>query len=116
MKMYPKKEIRKGFPKILLVVTMLMTSIFGKSQDLFEKSVEGNVDNLPIREHNITIRAERVVKAGKKVMGMTINGSIPGPTLRFREGEYAVIYVKNELEEETSVHWHGLILPNFYDQ
>ncbi|MEX2564868.1 MAG: multicopper oxidase domain-containing protein, partial [Cyclobacteriaceae bacterium] len=41
--------------------------------------------------------------------------SIPGPTLTFREGEYAVIYVKNNLEEETSVHWHGMLLPNFYD-
>lgn len=113
--MYLNKKKRNGFPKILLIVTMLMSSMFGKAQDLFEKSIEGNVDNLPVREHSLTIRAEKVVKAGKEVMGMTINGSIPGPTLRFTEGEYAVIYVKNELEEETSVHWHGLLLPNFYD-
>lgn len=86
-----------------------------QAQNLLEKSQEGNVDNLPVREHTITIREEMVNKAGKEVMGMTINGSIPGPTLRFTEGEYAVIYVKNELEEETSVHWHGLLLPNFYD-
>ncbi|MGB3467119.1 MAG: multicopper oxidase domain-containing protein, partial [Cyclobacteriaceae bacterium] len=94
---------------------LLTSSLGGYSQNLIEKSVEGNVDNLPVREHTITIRAEKVIKAGKKVMGMTINGSIPGPTLRFKEGEYAVIYVKNELDEETSVHWHGLLLPNFYD-
>ncbi|MFW6290440.1 MAG: multicopper oxidase domain-containing protein, partial [Mariniphaga sp.] len=43
------------------------------------------------------------------------NGSIPGPTLRFNEGDYAIIYVKNEMDEETSVHWHGLLLPNFFD-
>ena len=48
-------------------------------------------------------------------MGMTINGSIPGPVLRFTEGDYAVIYVKNEMDVETSIHWHGLLLPNFYD-
>jgi len=48
-------------------------------------------------------------------MGMTVNGTIPGPTLEFTEGEYAVIYVKNEMSVETSVHWHGLLLPNFYD-
>ena len=46
---------------------------------------------------------------------MTINGSIPGPVLEFTEGEYAVIYVKNEMSVETSIHWHGLLLPNFYD-
>ena len=56
-----------------------------------------------------------VNKAGMEVMGMTINGSIPGPTLEFTEGEYAIINVTNKMDEETSVHWHGLLLPNFYD-
>jgi FtsP/CotA-like multicopper oxidase with cupredoxin domain len=46
---------------------------------------------------------------------MTVNGTIPGTTLEFTEGEYAVIYVKKKMSEETSVHWHGLLLPNFYD-
>jgi FtsP/CotA-like multicopper oxidase with cupredoxin domain len=39
---------------------------------------------------------------------MTVNGSIPGP-VEFTEGEYAIIYVKNEMKEETSIHWHGLV-------
>ncbi len=78
-------------------------------------SIEGNIDNLPIREYNLTIDEKMVNITGKKVMGMAINSSIPGPTLRFTEGEYAVIHVKNNLKMETSVHWHGLLLPNFYD-
>tara|TARA_R110001632_G_scaffold226124_1_gene359548 strand:+ start:11238 stop:13568 length:2331 start_codon:yes stop_codon:yes gene_type:complete len=82
---------------------------------VFGQSIEGNVDNLPVREYTITINETIVNKAGKDVKGMTINGSIPGPTLEFTEGEYAVIYVKNEMKEETSIHWHGLLLPNFYD-
>jgi FtsP/CotA-like multicopper oxidase with cupredoxin domain len=66
--------------------------------------------------YEITLRKEMVVKANdRQVMGMTINGSIPGPTLRFHEGDYAIIYVRNEMDVETSVHWHGLLLPNFYD-
>lgn len=65
--------------------------------------------------YNLDIKQETVNLAGKDVMGMTINGSIPGPTLRFVEGEYAVIYVKNNMDVETSVHWHGLLLPNFFD-
>jgi CopA family copper-resistance protein len=40
-----------------------------------------------------------------------ISGSVPGPTLRFREGQEAVIRVRNELDEVTSLHWHGLLLP-----
>src|SRR5690554_2547742 len=74
-----------------------------------------NVDNLPVREHTITIRQEKVNKTGTAVDGMTINGTTPGPTLEFQEGEYAVIYVKTEMDVETSVHWHGFLLPNFYD-
>ena len=65
--------------------------------------------------HNLVLRQETVNKAGKEVIGMTVNGGIPGPTLRFEEGSYAVIYVKNEMDVETSIHWHGLLLPNFYD-
>ncbi|MFO7720335.1 MAG: multicopper oxidase domain-containing protein, partial [Gillisia sp.] len=80
-----------------------------------EKSVEGNIDNLPVREYTLEINQEMVNKAGKNVMGMTINGSIPGPILDFNEGEYAVIYVKNNMDVETSIHWHGMLLPNFHD-
>jgi FtsP/CotA-like multicopper oxidase with cupredoxin domain len=42
---------------------------------------------------------------------MTINGGIPGPTLRFREGDIARIRVHNKMSVETSIHWHGLLVP-----
>lgn len=80
-----------------------------------EPSVEGNIDNLPVHEYTLEINEEMVNKVGKNVMGMTINGSIPGPTLEFNEGEYAVISVKNNMDVETSIHWHGILLPNFFD-
>ena len=76
---------------------------------LFAQSVEGNIDNLPVKEYTLTLKEEMVNKAGKEVKGMTVNGTIPGPTLEFTEGEYAVIYVKNEMSVETSVHWHGFL-------
>lgn len=78
-------------------------------------SVEGNIENLPVREYKLTIDKKMVNITGKEVMGMAINGTIPGPTLRFTEGEYAVIHVTNNMKIESSVHWHGLLLPNFYD-
>ncbi|MDG1871918.1 MAG: multicopper oxidase domain-containing protein [Flavobacterium sp.] len=98
----------KNIKHIIIVLLIPLSSVFGQS-------VEGNVDNLPIHEYTLTIKEEIVNKAGKQIKGMTVNGTIPGPTLEFTEGEYAVIYVKNEMSEETSVHWHGLLLPNFYD-
>jgi FtsP/CotA-like multicopper oxidase with cupredoxin domain len=92
----------------LIMILLAIPMTYGQSE-------EGNINNLAVREHTITLREATVKKAGKDVMGMTVNGTIPGPTLEFTEGEYAVIYVKNEMSVETSVHWHGLLLPNFYD-
>ncbi|WP_441295086.1 copper resistance system multicopper oxidase [Marinobacter sp. DSM 26671] len=42
---------------------------------------------------------------------VTISGSIPGPLVRLKEGQDAVIRVTNQLDEDTSIHWHGLLLP-----
>jgi CopA family copper-resistance protein len=103
----------KQLKYILLLMLMGCQTVF--SQNIFEPSKEGNTENRPVREYTLTIKEEMVNKAGKDVKGMTVNGGIPGPILEFTEGEYAVIYVKNEMEEETSVHWHGIIIPNFFD-
>jgi FtsP/CotA-like multicopper oxidase with cupredoxin domain len=53
---------------------------------------------------------------GKKVKAFAINGQIPAPTLYFTEGDTAEIHVHNQMHHhETSIHWHGLILPNEQD-
>jgi CopA family copper-resistance protein len=52
---------------------------------------------------------------GRKRHAIAINGSIPAPTLYFTEGDTAEICVHNNLKKETSIHWHGVILPNQYD-
>jgi len=101
--------------KISFLFILLFAITGSQAQIHKEKSVEGNIGNLPVHEYTLEINEEMVNKTGKEVMGMTINGSIPGPTLEFVEGEYAVIYVKNNMEVETSIHWHGILLPNFYD-
>jgi len=67
-------------------------------------SKDGTVIDLAIRKRTIDI-------AGKDATATTINGSVPGPLVRLREGQTAVIRVTNRLEEDTSIHWHGIILP-----
>ena len=42
---------------------------------------------------------------------MAINGSVPGPILRWREGDTVTLRVRNRLKQDTSIHWHGIILP-----
>lgn len=48
---------------------------------------------------------------GRPRRALTINGSLPGPTLRWREGDTVTLRVANALREVTSIHWHGILLP-----
>lgn len=71
-----------------------------------------------LRELDLDISEQRWSPDGhlRAVRALTVNGGIPGPTLRFREGDQARITVHNRLKnEETSIHWHGLLLPNAQD-
>jgi CopA family copper-resistance protein len=65
--------------------------------------------------YDLTIAHQQVDITGKPVAAMTVNGGIPGPTLRFTEGDTAVIRVTNTMHMPTSVHWHGILLPNNMD-
>ncbi|PSJ46448.1 copper resistance system multicopper oxidase [Zobellella endophytica] len=62
-------------------------------------------------EFELIIEETAVNFTGKTRMATTINGSIPAPTLRMREGDDITIRVTNRLKESTSIHWHGIILP-----
>ena len=62
-------------------------------------------------EFNLEIGESPVNFTGSPRMATTINGSIPAPTLHWREGDTVTIRVTNRLRESTSIHWHGIILP-----
>lgn len=62
-------------------------------------------------EFNLEIGESPVNFTGTPRMATTVNGSLPAPTLRWREGDTVTIRVKNRLNETTSIHWHGIILP-----
>ncbi|WP_342346421.1 copper resistance system multicopper oxidase [uncultured Nitrospira sp.] len=56
--------------------------------------------------------AESPFQIGKLTgMAKTINGTLPGPLIRLKEGENVTLNVTNRLMEDTSIHWHGLLLP-----
>ncbi len=74
-----------------------------------------NTTSAAIREYTLVINYKDVNFTGDTVKAMLINDSIPGPTLRFNEGDFAKIHVRNEMDVETSIHWHGILLPNLQD-
>lgn len=61
--------------------------------------------------YDLTVSQETITIAGATAEGMTINGGIPGPTLRFKEGDTARIHVHNRMPVPTSIHWHGVLVP-----
>ena len=93
---------------LLFLTSMAFAQVGTNGQDRKEEGRN-------IQEYNLTIEENEITLSGVTAKGMTINGGIPGPTLEFNEGDLAIINVTNKMDEETSVHWHGLILPNFYD-
>ena len=66
-------------------------------------------------EYSLVIDRMPANITGDAIEKIAINGGIPGPVLRFTEGDDAVIHVTNNMKGPTSVHWHGLILPGAMD-
>ena len=89
------------FPKVLSIALMLLIiqNIFAQKTVRYDLYVKDTIVNF----------------TGKDKRAIAVNGQIPMPTLTFTERDTAEIYVHNELNETTSLHWHGLFLPNKED-
>ena len=64
---------------------------------------------------DLAVRGGRRSVQGRSGHGIAVNGSVPGPLIRLREGQNVRLNVTNHLEEDTSIHWHGLLVPFQYD-
>lgn len=81
-----------GLPDVTIAATQPADELTGTEFDL-------EISGLPV---NVT---------GKHRIATAVNGTVPAPTLRFREGDTVTLRVHNRLNEMTSVHWHGMIVP-----
>ena len=95
-------DIKKSSYKKLLQVIMLLVTA---NVVIAQKTVR----------YDLYVKDTIVNFAGKEKRAIAVNGQIPMPTLTFTEGDTAEIYVHNDLNESTSLHWHGLFLPNKED-
>jgi len=104
------KASRRTFVKGLAATGLLgglglwRTPAWAASPIMLPKELRGTDFELLIGETPVNI-------TGAARMAMTINGTMPGPILRWREGDTVTLRVKNKLREDTSIHWHGIILP-----
>ena len=60
---------------------------------------------------NLNLAPQVVNYTGRERMATAVNGSVPGPILRWREGDKVILNVTNHLAETSSIHWHGILLP-----
>jgi len=74
----------------------------------------GNVGELNATDAggiDLYLEHKNLLVGGKPGRAIAINGSIPGPVIRMQQGKEALIRVHNRLQESTSIHWHGILLP-----
>ena len=60
---------------------------------------------------DLSIQKQTLDIGGRAAAAITINGSLPGPLIRLQEGRTVTLNVTNRLDEDTSIHWHGILLP-----
>ncbi len=98
-----KMDIQKTiYKRVLLTATLFMLIIF-------------NLSAQQVIRYDLYVKDTIVNFTGKEKRAIAVNRQIPMPTLTFIEGDTAEIYVHNQLKETTSLHWHGLFLPNKED-
>ena len=124
MKMNNGKEMKmdkdKPMDKSMDMGNMKMDKMDKSEMDMAKanlgviKTIKNNTPPHTVR-YDLYVRDTMVTFGKKSKRAIAVNGQIPMPTLTFTEGDTAEIWVHNEMDEETSLHWHGLVLPNKYD-
>ncbi|MFN3958948.1 MAG: copper resistance system multicopper oxidase [Parvularculaceae bacterium] len=78
-----------------------------------KSSHQGNrgIFELAARDFDLSVGHAAVTIGGRTGHAIAVNGTLPGPLLRMREGETVTLRVRNTLDEDTSIHWHGILLP-----
>lgn len=77
----------------------------------FANSQPGNQNVLSGTKFDLTIDYTPVNITGRKSIATAVNGTVPAPVLRWREGDTVTLQVTNRLPETSSIHWHGILLP-----
>ncbi|SFP67459.1 copper resistance system multicopper oxidase [Hydrogenimonas thermophila] len=103
---------RREFIKSAAVSAILLSKSSAVANETKRKFIERK-DSVILegKEFHLTIDETVVNITGKPVIATTINGMLPAPTLKWKEGDEVTIHVTNNLPVSSSIHWHGIILP-----
>ncbi len=90
-------------------------AVGGFAPALLAKSLSASAAELRGTEFDLEIAELPVNYTGKRRVATAVNGTVPAPVLRLREGDTVTLRVRNSLKEMSSIHWHGIILPTEMD-
>ena len=96
---------------VLGASAILTASAFSLRSVLAAQPSYSEVPILKGRVFDLRIGYQKVNFTGSDRLATTVNGSLPAPTLRWKQGEKVIIRVTNTLAETSSIHWHGMIVP-----
>lgn len=106
----PSNTSRRTFVKGLAAGSLLSGLGLWRTP-VWALSAAGAINELSGSEFELFIGETAVNFSGSPRTALTINGSLPGPLLRWREGDTVTLRVRNRLKQSTSIHWHGILLP-----
>ncbi|MBY0619498.1 copper resistance system multicopper oxidase [Sphingomonas ursincola] len=90
-------------------------SMHGGSHGRGGPRIPAGFDEVRGPEVNLSIGSGHRIVQGRRGPGIAVNGSVPGPLIRLTEGDTVRLNVTNTLDVDSSVHWHGLLVPFQYD-
>ena len=99
---------------LFLIFIVIVWTWAGNAESISEKKTVA-LQTKSTTVYHLSVDYKTVNFTGKNKKAMVVNDSLPAPTLYFQEGKKAIIYVTNKMDVETSIHWHGILLPNFQD-
>ncbi len=115
--MQPESLSRRRFVKGLAAGTALMGLGLGVNATTAEsmKKILATAPALKGTRFDLTYSPMQINLTGSERTATAINSSLPAPTLRWKEGETVTLNVTNNMADDTSIHWHGIILPSAQD-
>lgn len=100
----------------LVLGGMLLLRLFGAAVLTDATISSGTASDSDVKEFHLTAEETEVeLQSGLKVKAWTYNGTMPGPEIRVREGDHVRVVLTNHLPTATTIHWHGVDVPNDMD-
>lgn len=108
-----RREILRG--SALVGGSIALASFFPAWAKPVSSGIAAPLPTVSGEDIKLTIARQSMMIDGKAFRAIGVNGTVPAPLIRLREGQRVRLHVHNQLEEDSSIHWHGLLVPPEHD-